>query len=114
VTQRPSDVSRTILSQCNNFMILRLTNDQDQEVIRHLVSATLSNLTGVLPMLDVGEAVLIGDAIMLPVRIKLDAPQLKPASVTMPYWKMWSHKPSSMDAIEAGVEAMRNQWRGEV
>ncbi len=114
VTQRPSDVSRTILSQCNNFMIMRLTNDQDQEVIRHLVSATLSNLTGVLPMLDVGEAVLIGDAIMLPVRIKLDAPQLKPASVTMPYWKMWSHKPSSMDAIEAGVEAMRNQWRGEV
>ncbi len=114
VTQRPSDVSRTILSQCNNFMILRLTNDQDQEVIRHLVSATLSNLTGVLPMLDVGEAVLIGDAILLPVRIKLDTPQLKPASVTMPYWKMWSLKPSSPDAIEAGVEAMRNQWRGEV
>ncbi len=113
VTQRPSDVSRTILSQCNNFMILRLTNDQDQEVIRHLVSATLSNLTGVLPMLDVGEAVLIGDAILLPVRIRLDTPQLKPASVTMPYWKMWALKPSSQEAIEAGVEAMRNQWRGE-
>src|SRR5208283_4498367 len=102
VTQRPSDVSRTILSQCNNFMILRLTNDQDQEVIRHLVSATLSNLTGVLPMLDVGEAVLIGDAILLPVRIKLDTPELKPASVTMPYWKMWSNKPSNITAIEAG------------
>ncbi|MGO9901327.1 MAG: ATP-binding protein [Solirubrobacteraceae bacterium] len=113
VTQRPSDVSRTILSQCNNFMIMRLTNDQDQEVIRHLVSATLSNLTAVLPMLDVGEAVLIGDAILLPLRIKLDTPRLKPASVTMPYWKMWSLKPSSLDAIEAGVEAMRNQWRGE-
>jgi hypothetical protein len=113
VTQRPSDVSRTILSQCNNFMIMRLTNDQDQEVISHLVSATLSNLTAVLPMLDVGEAVLIGDAILLPLRIKLDTPRLKPASVTMPYWKMWSLKPSSPDAIEAGVEAMRNQWRGE-
>ena len=75
VSQRPSDVSRTILSQCNNFMIMRLTNDQDQEVIRHLVSATLSSLTGVLPMLDVGETVLIGDAILLPMRIKLDTPQ---------------------------------------
>jgi uncharacterized protein len=113
VSQRPSDVSRTILSQCNNFMILRLTNDQDQEVIEHLVSATLSTITGVLPMLDVGETVVIGDAILLPLRIKLDAPILKPASVTMPYWTMWSEKPSSNDAIAAGVEAMRNQWRGE-
>ena len=113
VTQRPSDVSRTILSQCNNFMILRLTNDQDQQVIRHLVSATLSNLTGVLPMLDVGECVVVGDAVLLPVRIKLDTPTLKPQSVTMAFWKMWSHKASSADAIEAGVEAMRNQWRGE-
>ena len=87
ISQRPSDVSRTILSQCNNYVILRLTNDQDQHVIRHLVSATLSSLTGVLPMLDVGECVVIGDAILLPMRIKVDAPQLKPASVTMPYWK---------------------------
>jgi len=113
VSQRPSDVCRTILSQCNNFMILRLTNDQDQRVIEHLVSATLATITGVLPMLDVGETVLIGDAILLPTRIKLDAPQIKPASVTMPYWSLWSRKPSSLDAIANGVEAMRNQWRGE-
>ncbi len=82
-------------------------------MIRHLVSATLSNLTGVLPMLDVGECVVVGDSVLLPVRIKLDTPTLKPQSVTMAFWKMWSHKASSADAIEAGVEAMRNQWRGE-
>jgi uncharacterized protein len=113
VSQRPSDVSRTILSQCNNYMILRLTNDQDQEVIKHLVSATLSSLTGVLPMLDVGECVVIGDAILLPMRIKLDSPEMKPSSVTMPYWKWWSERPSNTAAISVGVEAMRNQWRGE-
>jgi hypothetical protein len=114
VSQRPSDVSRTILSQCNNFVILRLTNDQDQEVIEHLVSATLSSITGVLPMLDVGECVVIGDAILLPVRIKLDAPRVKPASVTMPYWSLWTQKASSSQGIAAGVEALRNQWRGEL
>jgi hypothetical protein len=113
VSQRPSDVSRTILSQCNNYIILRLTNDQDQAVIRHLVPATLSSLTGVLPMLDVGEAVVIGDAILLPMRIKVDAPDAKPASVTMPYWKWWSERPSNTAGIAVGVEAMRNQWRGE-
>ena len=113
VSQRPSDVSRTILSQCNNYIILRLTNDQDQAVIRHLVPATLSSLTGVLPMLDVGEAVVIGDAILLPMRIRIDAPEAKPASVTMPYWKWWSERPSNSAGIAVGVEAMRNQWRGE-
>jgi DNA helicase HerA-like ATPase len=113
VSQRPSDVSRTILSQCNNYIIMRLTNDQDQEVIRHLVSGAVAGLTSTLPMLDVGEAIVIGDAILLPVRIKLDPPTLKPASVTMPYWTMWATKASSTEAIHAGVEALRNQWRGD-
>ena len=82
-------------------------------MIRHLVPATLSSLTGVLPMLDVGEAVVIGDAILLPMRIRIDAPEAKPASVTMPYWKWWSERPSNSAGIAVGVEAMRNQWRGE-
>ena len=114
VSQRPSDVSRTILSQCNNFVILRLTNDHDQAVIESLLPGSMSGMTGVLPMLDVGEAIMIGDAVLLPVRIKLDAPIAKPASVTLPYWQMWSTKPSSDEAIADGVAALRNQWRGEL
>jgi uncharacterized protein len=112
VSQRPSDVSRTILSQCNNFIVMRLTNDRDQEVVSRLVPASLSTVTRLLPMLDVGEAILIGDALLLPLRIKLDPPRVAPASATLAYWSLWSRKPSSVDAIAAGVEALQTQWRG--
>jgi uncharacterized protein len=111
VSQRPTDVSRTILSQCNNFVIMRLTNDYDQAVIERLVPETLSGVTGVLPVLDVGEAVVIGDALLLPSRLKFDPPARKPASATQPYWSLWAERPSSRQAIAAGVEALRNQLR---
>ncbi|HWD63856.1 MAG TPA: ATP-binding protein [Solirubrobacteraceae bacterium] len=113
VSQRPSDVSRTILSQCNNFMIMRLTNDQDQDVISRVVPGTLNAITGLLPLLDVGEAIVVGDALLLPLRIQMDPPDRHPASATLPYWTMWSSHSSSYDAISAGVEALRHQWRGD-
>ncbi|MCM3324782.1 ATP-binding protein [Cytobacillus kochii] len=65
VSQRPSDVSRTILSQCNNFVVLRLTNDRDQNVVKNLVPDSLKGVTDCLPILDVGEALILGDAILL-------------------------------------------------
>jgi hypothetical protein len=65
-------------------------------------------------MLDVGEAIVVGDALTLPVPLHLDPPSVPPASVTMPYWQAWSQRESSQTAIAAGVEALRNQWRGEL
>jgi Helicase HerA, central domain len=112
VSQRPSDVSRTILSQCNNFIVMRVANDQDQAMIERLAPEMVAGVKGVLPVLDVGEAVVIGDALMLTSRIRFDMPRLKPSSATQRYWSMWSEQPSSRDAINAGVEALRNQLRG--
>ena len=111
VTQRPSDVSRTILSQCNNFIVMRVANDEDQAMIERLAPETVAGVKGVLPVLDIGEAVVIGDALMLTSRVKFDTPRVKPSSATQRYWSMWSRTPSSSDAIKAGVEALRNQLR---
>lgn len=111
VSQRPSDVSRTILSQCNNFLSLRLTNDADQNVIKKLMPDSLAGLTAILPLLDVGEALLLGDSILLPSRIKLDVPQVKPDSATRDFWQEWSSQEPSSDAITAAVEALRGQKR---
>ncbi len=109
VSQRPSDVSRTILSQCNNFIVMRIANDHDQAMVERLAPETVAGVKGVLPVLDVGEAVVIGDALMLTSRVKFDAPRAKPNSATQRYWSMWSEQPSSRPAINAGVEALRNQ-----
>lgn len=113
VSQRPSDLSKTVLSQCNNFVVLRLTNDQDQAAVKRLMPDNMDGLTAALPLLDVGEALLLGDAIILPTRIKLDAPQIKPASATRDFWTEWNEKPVEKDDLVYAVEAMRAQSRDD-
>jgi hypothetical protein len=111
VSQRPSDVNRTILSQCNNFIAMRLTNDQDQAVVKRFTSESLAGLVDVLPLLDVGEALLLGDAMLLPTRVKLDQPTIRPASATRDFWTDWGSRRPEQDAIAAAVEAFRRQVR---
>lgn len=111
VSQRPSDVSRTILSQCNNLIALRLSNPQDQQVVHKMMPDSLSSLTSVLPILDTGEAVVLGDAVLLPSRIKLNKPNLEPASATKDFWRDWSTKESTGDSISFAVESLRRQSR---
>jgi DNA helicase HerA-like ATPase len=111
VSQRPSDVSRTILSQCNNFLILRLTNDQDQNVVRRLMPDSLAGVLDGLPLLDTGEAVLLGDAILLPARIKLKFPAIEPLSQTRNFWQEWGEKAQDAKAVVAAVETLRRQSR---
>jgi DNA helicase HerA-like ATPase len=111
VSQRPSDVSRTILSQCNNFIILRLTNDADQAVVRRLMPDSMGGLTEILPMLDTGEALVLGDAVLLPTRIKMDKPSIKPMSGTRDFWKEWGTEEPNAAAIVEAVETLRRQTR---
>jgi len=111
VSQRPSDVSRTILSQCNNFLILRLTNDQDQNVVRRLMPDSLAGVLDGLPLLDTGEALLLGDAILLPARIKLKFPTIEPLSQTRNFWQEWGEKAPDSAAVAAAVETLRRQSR---
>jgi uncharacterized protein len=111
VSQRPSDVSRTILSQCNNFLALRLTNETDQGVIKRLMPDSLAGLTSILPLLDIGEALLLGDAVLLPTRIKLDIPKITPDSATRDFWKEWGTVQPKDDAIKSAVESLRSQAR---
>jgi hypothetical protein len=109
VSQRPSDVSRTILSQCNNFIALRLTNEQDQSAVRSVMPDSMAGIADVLPLLDIGEAIVLGDSILLPSRIKLDKPQARPLSLTRNFWREWAEKSSNAAAISAAVERLRRQ-----
>lgn len=111
VSQRPSDVSRTVLSQCNNFMILRLTNDQDRSVVQRLVPDNLSGLTDALPLLDIGEAIILGDSMVLPSRIRLSAPTIKPISATRDFWTEWNSRQTGDAAVETAIASLRAQGR---
>lgn len=108
ISQRPAEVNRTVLSQCNNFIALRLSNAEDQAVIKRLLPDNLSGLTDVLPILDIGEALVVGDASLLPTRIIIDEPNIKPESATVKFWKEWSTDTAKQD-INTAVNGLRKQ-----
>jgi len=110
ISQRPSDISPTILSQCNNVIALRLTNAEDQNTVRKLLPETLESLLEMLPIMDIGEGLVVGDAVLLPSRIKINPPEEKPLSATIDFWSEWSQEAEKPDFIKA-VENMRKQGR---
>lgn len=113
VSQRPADVSKTILSQCNNFVVLRLTNEKDKSVIKNLLPDSLKSTIEFLPLLDVGEALVVGDSILLPSKILLDKPATthQPISATKDFWDDWDCKTPNNEAVIKAVEALRRQNR---
>ncbi len=108
ISQRPAEVNRTVLSQCNNFISLRLSNAEDQAVIKRLLPDNLAGLTEVLPILDIGEALIVGDASLLPTRVLISEPTIKPDSATIKFWKEWSNKDAKQD-IKNAVIGLRKQ-----
>lgn len=90
VSQRPSEVNRTVLSQCSNLIAMRLTNGDDQSVVRRLLPDSLGGFSDLLPVLDTGEALVVGDASLLPTRIRITEPAQKPNSGTVEFWERWT------------------------
>ena len=74
VSQRPSEINSTILSQCGTFIALRLSNSTDRGYITGAVSDNLEGLTSMLPILKTGEAIILGEAVKLPMRTIIKAP----------------------------------------
>lgn len=74
VSQRPSEINPTILSQCGTFFALRLTNASDRSHITSALSDNLDGLTDMLPILRTGEAIILGEAVKLPMRTTIEAP----------------------------------------
>ena len=71
----------------------------------------LSGMIDVLPLLDIGEALLLGDAILLPSRVRLDIPTIPPESGTKDFWREWRELKPDRNAISEAVEALRSQTR---
>lgn len=110
ISQRPSEVNRTVLSQSSNYIAMRLTNADDQNVIKKLLPDNIGDFADLLPILDVGEAIVVGDACVIPSRIIIDKPEQEPNSATVKFWTEWS-KETVNNCIDDAVEALRKQSR---
>lgn len=108
ISQRPSEVNKTLLSQCSNFVSMRLTNAEDQGVIKRLLPDSLGGFSDILPTLDTGEALVVGDASLLPSRIRIDEPLNKPNSGTVNFWDEWQN-PVKDNRLLVAVDNWRKQ-----
>ena len=108
VSQRPSEVSETIFSQCNNFIVLKLTNINDQSCIKNLLPDNNASLVDVLPTLAAGECLVVGDAVPLPAVVKMDMPNPVPNSSNVNVYDEWNK-----DWIDIVFDDVIRRWRRE-
>ena len=108
VSQRPSEVSDTIFSQCNNFVVLKLTNVNDQNCIKNLLPDNNVSLVAVLPTLAAGECLVVGDAVPLPAVVKMDMPNPFPNSSNVNVYDEWNK-----DWIDIVFDDVIRRWRKE-
>lgn len=91
-SQRPSEISDTIFSQCSNFIAMRLTNPTDQSYVNRLLPDAMGSMMNKLPSLKVGEALLLGEAVILPSIIQIGRCAPEPSSNDIPYLQLWKEQ----------------------
>jgi hypothetical protein len=108
-SQRPSELSPTVLSQCNSFLLHRISNDRDQELVHKLVPDNLHGLLRDLPSLPSRHAILLGWASELPVLVKMkDLPENhRPKSDDPDFWAVWSGQAKR----EVDWKAIADDWQ---
>lgn len=113
VSQRPSEVEATVLSQCNSWIVLRITNDADREHVRSVLPDAMSGLTKMLSGLRRQEAVFVGQAAILPSRILVRdlADDQLPRSHDINFDKGWQNNAMSTDQLNAIAKRWRYQQR---
>ena len=108
VSQRPHEVSETVLAQCGTFICLRITNPDDQSYIRSLVPESEGDLVNVLAGLGRGEALVLGEAVPLPTRLQFDKPNPTPNSDDIDFYGKWKDGPDDLD-----VDEIVRRWRSQ-
>lgn len=108
ISQRPREVSATILSQCNTFLCLRITNPDDQSYVKRLLPDSLASITTMFSSLRRGECILLGDSVIMPTRIKIDKPSPTPNSEDTSFYKKWNMPHEEID-IPSVLDAWRKQ-----
>ncbi len=106
VSQRPHEVSETVLAQCGTFLCLRITNPNDQNYIRSLAPEAERNLIDILAGLGRGECLALGEAVPIPTRIRFYKPDPPPNSDDIDFYMKWKE---GLDEVD--VDEIVKRWR---
>jgi DNA helicase HerA-like ATPase len=113
VTQRPSDLAPSLLSECNTMFALRMTNHDDQDILRDALSEASHGLMNFLPALRNGEAIAVGEGVSMPMRICFSVlpEENRPKSSTASFTAAWSEDFDDHAAVRRTVERWRRGMR---
>ena len=109
-SQRPSELSKTVLSQCNTFIVHKLQNPEDQKYIKQVVSSATEDILNQLPVLPQQHAIIFGDAVRSPVQVKLRDVDPKPKSQNPKYIEQWIDEEKKI--TKEIIEKVVNNWIG--
>ena len=114
-SQRPSELSQTVLSQCNSFILHRISNDRDQELVGKLLPDSFRGLLKELPSLPSQQAILLGWASELPILVKIrDLEEIfRPKSDDPDFWNVWTRKDENDNNVERKIDwkKIANDWQ---
>jgi hypothetical protein len=113
VSQRPSELSESILSQCSTLFALRMGNKQDQDFVRRALPESAEGMLNSLPALRNQQAVVVGEGVVLPMRIRFDdLPEAKrPHSDTASFARQWQQERGLDGFVSRTIERWRKQIR---
>ncbi len=106
ISQRPSELSETVLAQCNSFIVMRLSNPEDQKYVSKVVGDHFAGVIQMLPSLRPGEAFVIGDSVLMPMRTQVEMPSPAPRSNNLDFFQLWSS-----DKAHGDVDEVVGHWQ---
>jgi len=110
ISQRPHELSETVLAQCGTFLCLRITNPDDQSYVKSLVPEAERGLVDILAGLGRGQCMALGEAVPLPTRFKFTEPSPAPNSEDIDFYNKWKDGPDDID-VDKIVDRWRRQQR---
>lgn len=113
VSQRPSDMAESVLAECNSMFALRMTNQNDQDMVRAAVSEAPVGLLEFLPSLRTGEAIASGEGVPIPVRVTFDelSPDEMPRGETAEFSTRGDTSQAGEDLVRVAVERWRSRQK---
>jgi hypothetical protein len=113
VSQRPSELAESILSQCNTLIALRMSNEQDQHFVQRALPDGVRSLVEILPTLRAQEALVVGEGTVVPVRVRFsDIPEsCRPHSADVPFANLWKQDSVNTEYVTEVVRRWRHQER---
>ena len=107
-SQRPSELNKTIMAQCANYIVMKLNNENDKSMIKGMMPAGSADVIETTTMFSSGDCLVVGDACPIPLKIHVELAKERPQSKTIQFWDEWSKERDSVDYAACLEEYLEN------